>query len=105
MDAPIDTTITEEVAAAGCADRAAVALGLAATALATSSRPTGAASGRLWIFLIIFFFSLFAEFIANDKPILVKYDGHYYCADLQVLPGDRRSAASSRPRLIIATPR
>ena len=26
----------------------------------------------------MFFFSLFAEFIANDKPILVKYEGHYY---------------------------
>ncbi len=31
-----------------------------------------------WIFLILFFFSLFAEFIANDKPLLVKYDDHYY---------------------------
>src|SRR3954452_5698364 len=28
-----------------------------------------------WIFLILFFVSLFAEFIANDKPLLVKYDG------------------------------
>jgi microcin C transport system permease protein len=32
----------------------------------------------LWIFLALFVFSLFAEFIANDKPILVKYDGGYY---------------------------
>ena len=32
----------------------------------------------LWIFLILFVVSLFAEFIANDKPILVKYDGGYY---------------------------
>ncbi|NQV45283.1 MAG: ABC transporter permease [Rhodospirillales bacterium] len=29
----------------------------------------------LWIFLAIFFISLFAEFIANDKPLLVSYDG------------------------------
>lgn len=29
----------------------------------------------LWLFLILFFASLFAEFIANDKPILVYYDG------------------------------
>jgi microcin C transport system permease protein len=32
----------------------------------------------LWIFLILFVLSLFAEFIANDKPVLVKYDGAYY---------------------------
>jgi microcin C transport system permease protein len=31
-----------------------------------------------WIFLILFVVSLFAELIANDKPLLVKYDGHYY---------------------------
>jgi microcin C transport system permease protein len=32
----------------------------------------------LWIFLTLFVISLFAEFIANDKPLLVKYDGGYY---------------------------
>ena len=32
----------------------------------------------LWIFLILFLLSLFAEFIANDKPFLVKYDGRFY---------------------------
>jgi len=32
----------------------------------------------LWIFLALFFISMFAEFIANDKPILIKYDGTYY---------------------------
>jgi microcin C transport system permease protein len=32
----------------------------------------------LWIFLAIFILSLFAEFIANDKPFLVKYDGAFY---------------------------
>ncbi len=32
----------------------------------------------LWIFLIIFVLSLFAEFIANDKPFLVQYDGNWY---------------------------
>ncbi|MBU6234427.1 MAG: ABC transporter permease [Alphaproteobacteria bacterium] len=31
----------------------------------------------LWVFLLLFFISLGAEFIANDKPILLKYDGHY----------------------------
>ncbi len=32
----------------------------------------------LWIFLVLFVISLFAEFIANDKPLLVRYDGDYY---------------------------
>ena len=32
----------------------------------------------LWIFLLIFLFSLFAELIANDKPLLVRYQGHWY---------------------------
>ena len=32
----------------------------------------------LWIFLALFVFSLFAEFIANDKPLLVWYDGGLY---------------------------
>jgi microcin C transport system permease protein len=32
----------------------------------------------LVIFLILFIGSLFAEFIANDRPILVAFDGHYY---------------------------
>jgi microcin C transport system permease protein len=30
-----------------------------------------------WIFLTLFFVSLFAEFIANDKPILVRYDAGF----------------------------
>jgi microcin C transport system permease protein len=32
----------------------------------------------LWIFLVIFGLSLFAEFIANDRPLLVRYDGAFY---------------------------
>lgn len=32
----------------------------------------------LWIFLAIFMLTLFAEFIANDRPFLVKYDGNFY---------------------------
>lgn len=32
----------------------------------------------LILFLGIFVLSLFSEFIANDKPLLVKYDGSYY---------------------------
>ena len=32
----------------------------------------------LWIFAVLFVISLFAELIANDKPLLVKYDGTLY---------------------------
>ncbi|MEE9314275.1 MAG: ABC transporter permease [Rhizobiaceae bacterium] len=31
----------------------------------------------LWIFLFLFIASLFAEFIANDRPILISYKGEY----------------------------
>ena len=31
-----------------------------------------------WLFLALFVISLFAEFIANDKPFLIKYDGSFY---------------------------
>ncbi|MDG1169513.1 MAG: ABC transporter permease [Sulfitobacter sp.] len=32
----------------------------------------------LWIFAVLFGISLFAEFVANDKPILVNYRGEYF---------------------------
>lgn len=32
----------------------------------------------LWIFLVLFTLSLFAELIANDKPLLVRYDNRFY---------------------------
>lgn len=31
-----------------------------------------------WIFLALFFVTLFAELIANDKPLLLRFDGSYY---------------------------
>ncbi len=40
----------------------------------------------LWIFLVLFVLSLFAEVIANDKPILVKYQGEYYTPILKFYP-------------------
>ncbi len=40
----------------------------------------------LWIFLAIFFVSLFAEFVANDKPLLVWYDGRAYFPIFQSYP-------------------
>ena len=32
----------------------------------------------LWIFTILLFVSLFAEFISNDKPLIVQYEQEYY---------------------------
>jgi microcin C transport system permease protein len=32
----------------------------------------------LWIFLVVFFVSLFAEMIANDRPLLVSYQDKFY---------------------------
>ncbi len=40
----------------------------------------------LWIFLFLFIVSLFAEFIANDKPFLVKYDDGYYMPIFSTYP-------------------
>ena len=37
----------------------------------------------LWVFLVLFGLSLFAEFIANDRPLLIRYDGHWYVPVLQ----------------------
>src|SRR5712692_2065783 len=32
----------------------------------------------LWVFLLLFGTSLFAEFLANDRPILVRYEDGFY---------------------------
>jgi len=32
----------------------------------------------LWIFTVLFGLSLCAELIANDKPLIVRYEGHFY---------------------------
>jgi microcin C transport system permease protein len=32
----------------------------------------------LWIFAVLFFFSLFADFLSNDRPLIVKYDNAFY---------------------------
>ncbi len=32
----------------------------------------------LWLFLALFLLSLFAELIANDRPLLVQYKGDLY---------------------------
>jgi len=40
----------------------------------------------LWVFAILFGISLFAEFVANDKPILVNYRGDYFMPIFQFYP-------------------
>ena len=43
----------------------------------------------LIIFSVLFITSLFAEFLANDKPILVKYQGEYFMPIFQFYPETR----------------
>ncbi|MBM3554574.1 MAG: ABC transporter permease [Alphaproteobacteria bacterium] len=55
----------------------------------------------LWIFLALFTLSLFAEVIANDKPILLRFDGGFYFPVLKAYPetafgGDFETAADYR---------
>ncbi|SFR08972.1 ABC transporter permease [Poseidonocella sedimentorum] len=64
-------------------------------------RRNGRAFWSLILFGILFGLSLFAEFIANDKPILVKYDGGYYVPIFRFYPetafgGDFRTEAIYR---------
>lgn len=40
----------------------------------------------LWIFVVLCLICLFAEFLANDKPILVNYKGSFYVPVVQNLP-------------------
>jgi microcin C transport system permease protein len=40
----------------------------------------------LWIFLLLFFISLFAEFVANDKPVMVYYNSSIYFPILKAYP-------------------
>jgi len=40
----------------------------------------------LWIFSILFFTSLLAEFIANDKPLIASYKGQWHFPVLKIYP-------------------
>jgi len=77
MDAPTDSAVIEEVAAEGPGSWR-----ISLSPLNQRRWQTFKAHRRgywsLWIFLILFVISLFAEFIANDRPLLIKYDDHYY---------------------------
>ena len=43
----------------------------------------------LWVFLILFFLSLFAELIANDKPIIASYKGELLFPIVKDYPEDK----------------
>jgi len=67
----------------------------------------------LWLFLILFFCSLGAELLANDRPLLVQYRGQLYVPVLKLhranlwrrvryrrrLSGSLAAAPASHPRL------
>ena len=40
----------------------------------------------LWIFVVLFVLSLFAEIIANDRPLLVRYEGSFYVPIIKDYP-------------------
>ena len=40
----------------------------------------------LWLFLILFVFTLFAEFVANDKPFLLYFKGEFYSPVFNAYP-------------------
>ncbi len=52
----------------------------------------------LWIFLFLFLVSLFAEFIANDKPIFIEVNGHSYFPAVMTYP-DTAFAKTPDPML------
>ena len=60
----------------------------------------------LWIFLGLFFCALFADFLANDKPLLVSYQGQFYVPVVASYPetsfgGDFETEADYRDPYII----
>ncbi|MEC8566237.1 MAG: ABC transporter permease, partial [Pseudomonadota bacterium] len=60
----------------------------------------------LWLFGILFFVTLFAEFLANDKPLLVLHDGGVYMPVFVAYPetdfgGDFATEADYRDPFVI----
>jgi microcin C transport system permease protein len=59
-----------------------------------------------WIFLILLLASLFAEVIANDRPILVRYDDQFYIPILNAYPettfgGEFETEADYRDEFVV----
>lgn len=60
----------------------------------------------LWIFGVLFILTLFAELIANDKPILVKFDDSFYTPVFKAYPetafgGDFETEADYKDEFVI----
>ncbi len=60
----------------------------------------------LWLFLVLFLSTLFAELIANDRPLVVRYEGAFYAPVLFDYPetafgGDFPTSADYRDPFII----
>ncbi|MAR93198.1 MAG: ABC transporter permease [Pseudomonadota bacterium] len=60
----------------------------------------------LWIFLLLFVLSLFAELLANDKPLVIQYAGDYYFPVLftyseQTFGGDFPTEADYRDAYVV----
>jgi microcin C transport system permease protein len=85
MDAPTDTAIIETATAEGLTPRR-----LWLSPLHRRRWEVFKLNRRgfwsLWLFLFLFGISLCSEFIANDKPILVKYDGQFYWPIFKAYP-------------------
>jgi microcin C transport system permease protein len=85
MDAPTDTAIIETATAAGPTPRR-----LWLSPLQRRRWEVFKLNRRgfwsLWVFLLLFGVSLGSEFIANDKPIAVKYDGQLYWPIFKAYP-------------------
>tara|TARA_Y100000780_G_scaffold168167_1_gene153014 strand:- start:206 stop:1231 length:1026 start_codon:yes stop_codon:yes gene_type:complete len=59
-----------------------------------------------WIFSFLFIVSIFADFISNDKPLLIKFDQEYYCPIINEYPetifgGDFETEADYRDPYVI----
>ncbi len=59
----------------------------------------------LWVFISLFLFALCADFIANDKPLLISYDGAFYAPIFKMYPettfgGDFETEAEYRDAFV-----
>jgi microcin C transport system permease protein len=84
MDAPTDVAILEEATAEG--PRRRFTLSSVNRRRWENFKANRRGFWSLWIFLVLFVISLFAEFIANDRPLIVHYEGQYYFPVVQTYP-------------------
>ena len=79
---PLTTTGASIIAPLEATPAAPVFLGRRITPLTRRRLDSFRANRRgfwsLWVFLVVFGVTLFAEFVANDRPQLIQYDGAYY---------------------------